>query len=175
MNGLNGDKVLDVEGLTVGRVPGAEYGYKRDLRVTIGVRMERLTRREEYETTDHRKVTKPLDFAITTQVWQPDGRDIVMSTPGDGMDEILTGERYAELRQLAKFHLNAMRAGCAHGDWVQEPVHRQGRYGQEVDLDATASCPQTGYRYGHAWLVEELPEGFEQRVRNALAAFGWKE
>lgn len=167
--GLNGETVLDREDVLVGTVSGEEYGYKRNLRVTVSVRMEELGRQEEYETTDHRKVSRPLDFSITAAVWRPDRRDIVMSTPGDGIKQLLdaTNPQHAELIALSKYHLNGMRAGCIH----QTAVYRDGRYGREVDLDATPPCPITGYKYGSAWLLEELPEGFRQRVEAALPPF----
>lgn len=64
------------------------------------------------------------------------------------------GLSLADVRRLAelwrRWHLNDMRAACAH----QAPVYDdRGR----PDLDATPACPVTGYRYGHAWLVEPVP------------------
>lgn len=46
-------------------------------------------------------------------------------------------------------HLNDMRAGCAH----QTPVFRKDMPNQ-YDLDAVPPCPETGYRFGSAWLYE---------------------
>lgn len=63
--------------------------------------------------------------------------------------------RYGELRELAeRWHLNTMRAACAH----QTVVWASDRYGRQApSLDLTPACPVTGYKYGHAWLVEPLP------------------
>jgi len=173
--GMNGTVVLNSGDVYIGKVPGEPYGYKRNLRVTVDVRMERLNRRPAYETTTHEMVTEPLDFAITTGVWQPSGRDIVSGgATVEPLHELtslapgVTPEMVAELIDMAAWHLNAMQAGCVH----QEPRYRKNpRYGNtEIDLDNTPACPETGYRYGHAWLVHELPEGFEERVRAALPA-----
>jgi hypothetical protein len=79
MNGLNGTIMLNTgpDGLTVGKVPGAAYGYKRSLKVTVDVRIERLERHATYQTTGHEQVTGPLSLTVTTNVWQPGGGDIV--------------------------------------------------------------------------------------------------
>lgn len=53
-----------------------------------------------------------------------------------------------------RWHLNDMRAGCSH---VPAPVWEHGPYGRQPDLKNTPACHETGYRYGHAWLVEEVP------------------
>lgn len=65
-------------------------------------------------------------------------------------------DRFTHLAEIAdRWHLNTMRAGCAH----QEVVYETDRYGRRVpSLDLTPPCPETGYRYGSAWLVEPLPE-----------------
>lgn len=170
--GLNGDRVFTAMDVPVGRVSGEAYGYARDLTVTIDVRMERLTRQTEYETTDHRKVRRPLDFAITTAVWRPDKRDIVSGgATVDPLRELTTytngfSDRViAELLSMAEYHLNGMTAGCDH----QTAVWEDGRYGRQISLTDTLPCPVTGYRYGSAWLVRELPYGFLSRVRAVFA------
>ena len=77
-NGMNGDKVLDTGDVTVGWINTPDYGYGRMRKpVTVHVRMERLKRREMYETVDHAYVAEPLDFAITTAVWRPNRTDMI--------------------------------------------------------------------------------------------------
>lgn len=171
-NGMNGDIVYVAHRVPVGRIPGESYGYKRSLAVTVDVRMERLTRQDEYETTTHTRVQRPLDFAITTAAWRPDGQDIVLggstiaplrelATYGNGF----TAEVIAELLSMAEYHLNGMTAGCVH----QYVVYEDSDYGRRPDLVNTPACPETGYRYGHAWLVRELPYGFLSRVRDVFS------
>lgn len=166
--GLNGETAFKAEGVLVGYTPGEAYGYKRKLQVTVSVRMEWLDRQDEYETVDHEAAIRPLDFAITTDVWQPGHGDIVSGgATVEPLREVLQSGDYAPgwdagkvqtLLDLAPWHLNGMTAGCAH----QTPVlDSNGR----PDLDATEPCPLTGYRYGHAWLVRLLPDGFDQQIR----------
>jgi len=172
--GLNGEIAFQAKDVTIGYVPGTPYGYKRDLKVTAEVRMEYLTRQDTYETTSHKRVSRPLDFAITTAVWQPSGRD--WTSGGATLEPLAEITRYApgwdagkvaELIKLGQHHLNGMTAGCDH----QEIVWEHDRYGRRVpSLDRTPACPVTGYRYGHAWLVRELPEGFLARIRALFGA-----
>lgn len=83
-----------------------------------------------------------------------------------------------------RWHLNDMRAGCEHQraeKWDEKPIDASkplNTYGKHFDGQRTASwnmlawvspkehpgglltkpCPICGYRYGSAWLKEELPE-----------------
>jgi hypothetical protein len=176
-NGLNGTILVNASstpGVTVGYVPGGPYGYKVKLRVTVEVRLERLERSDSYETTTHEQVAAPLDFALTTAVWQPPTRtrerDIVMGgatietlvdvlehgelAPGFTREKV---ERLIEM--FEKHHLNSLRAGCAHQTMAIDPD------GSPLDrtsyaLDHTPACPVTGYRWGRSWLLEPLPAGF---------------
>jgi hypothetical protein len=160
--GLNGVPIFAAEGVPVGRTSGKPYGYRRNLLVTVSVRMERMTRQDEYETVDHDKVREPLDFAITTDVWQPDQRDIVSGgATVDPLRELVTyelgftAEIAEELASLGQWHLNGMTAACAHQE-------------RKAGLDSPP-CPVTGYRWGQAWLVRPLPEGFLDEVRGLFA------
>ena len=178
-NGLNGTIVLNAPsdpGVTVGYVPGESYGYKRKLRVTVEIRIERLERSDEYETVSHEHVSQPLDFALTTSVWQPSGKDIVSGGAtveplrevlasgdyGAGMD----AEKVSRLIELHEaYHLNSMQAGCEH----QTVQWEDGPYGRRPSLELTEPCPITGYRYGHKWLVKVLPEDFASDLLAILA------
>ncbi len=74
------------------------------------------------------------------------------------------------IHELAeRWHLNTMRAGCAH----QTIRYGTKRYGRKVpSLDATEPCPVTGYKYGHAWLVEVPPAEVLDELRTL---FGFNE
>ena len=85
----------------------------------------------------------------------PDSRWVAF---GAGVAQALSHVKQTdEVRQLAtlaeRWHLNAMKAGCAHQDVVWEDSN----YGRRPSLKLTAPCPVTGYRYGTAWLAEPLP------------------
>ena len=47
-----------------------------------------------------------------------------------------------------RWHLNDMNAGCWH----------QRELGWDVDRHLSKPCPVCGYKYGTAWLSEEVPE-----------------
>jgi hypothetical protein len=156
-------KVTD---LFVGTVPGEEYGYKRNLRVTISVELAHTG--QQTETTEHGHVSNPLRFSISGGVWNPNRTDYVsagqitdvltsLGTFAPGFD----ADKAARLAGLwQRWHLNDVRAGCAH----QAVVWEDGR----PSLDLTLPCPVTGYRYGSAWLTEELPEGFADELWSLL-------
>lgn len=179
-NGLNGTIMLnapDSPGVWVGTVDGAPYGYPRfRLSVSVELRLERLERQDEYETTEHDKVSRPLEFAMTTSVWQPSKRDIVsggatreplrevaaQGSFGEGWD----ADKLAQLADLGdRWHLNSLKAGCSH----QTVVYEESDYGTRPSLELTEPCPVTGYKYGHAWLVEPLPADFVSTLLELLA------
>lgn len=47
-----------------------------------------------------------------------------------------------------RWHLNGLKAGCAHMTLPRDPSY---------DARKDITCPETGYRYGQAWLVDLLP------------------
>lgn len=62
-----------------------------------------------------------------------------------------------------RWHLNGMRAGCAH----QKVAYETDRYGRRIpSLRLTLPCPVTGYKYGTAWLVEPLPREVVEEIRS---------
>jgi hypothetical protein len=91
-----------------------------------------------------------------------------------------------------RWHLNAMRAGCEHQRreaWDQRPIDPSkplDSYGKHYPGQEhatwnqltwvrpeeypggllTAPCPVCGYRYGSAWLTEELPPEIIQEVQS---------
>jgi hypothetical protein len=157
-SGLNGDTAFKVDDVPVGRTSGEPYGTRRTLLVTVSIRMEWLTRQDWYDTVDHRQVSRPLDFAITTGVWNTGLTDI--ESGGATVQPLYELKSYTNgftegdalwLAALGTWHLNAMRAGCVH----------QAAY---AGLDSPA-CPETGYRYGSKWLVRELPDGLLEEIQ----------
>jgi hypothetical protein len=168
MQGLNGEVVLNAKDITVGYVPASEYysqNARRSLRVTVTVGMEALTRQDEYETTDHRKVTRPLDFSITTAVWNWNGTDWVAGgatvEPLRHLVKLAPGFTQSDidgLLELSKHHLSGMRPGCVHQQDVMVPEDVPQHERAHWMLDNAPACPETGYKWGHAWLLETLPE-----------------
>lgn len=157
-DGLHSERVFSAENILVGRCPGEPYGYKQVLPVTVSVCMERLSGREACQTVNHEKIARPLQFTITTEVWQPQRGDTVSS--GITVEPLLEVTRFAkgydedkliELARLGRWHMNTMSAACAH-------------QARSAGLDS-APCPVTGYQWGHAWLVRPLPDGFLDKVK----------
>ena len=73
----------------------------------------------------------------------------------------LDGLHRTDLADLARiadaWHLNDMRPACQH----MAPDFDRG----DLPVDQWPVCPVTGYRWGTAWLVEELPDDVVERVR----------
>jgi hypothetical protein len=136
--------------------------------VTVQIRLEDMDR--EGLSINHEYVS-PLTMqrlSITGTMWQRNHRfrdgDVVSS--GQCLDALLditepeapwTLDEIGQLHDLWKrWHLNDMRAGCAHQTVI---VYEDTQYGRRVDLAATTAandCP-LNYRYGSAWLYEPLP------------------
>lgn len=138
-------------------------------KVYVSARFDRQG--DEWQTVDHETVTRPLGVAFQGTVVRKGGsytRDGDWVTSGQIDRSYLrsivaaeSGWSLADVRKLAdlwdEWHLNTMQAGCAHQP-EESIVYRQGRYGREIDLTNTPACPETGYRYGHAWLTRLLPD-----------------
>ena len=176
-NGINGEIMLNTPdrgpgatGITIGSVPGKPYGYKRSLKVTVDIRMEQLA--GAHETTEHQTIAGPLDFAITANVWKPNESDLVETGQvGDLLDHLDSHALDAEAaRFLAKaadeWHLNAMRAACAHQD-TTVPEGVTDIIGWR--LDNIPPCEIDGYRYGSKWLIEPLTDEFVRDLLRILA------
>jgi len=153
MNGLNGETAFLVKDVLVGKYDGRAVGESRNGHVTVTVRMEWLTRQDEYETIAHELVRRPLDFAIMTHR----GADTAMFEHMVDYARGFDPARVQELARLAAYHLPSMKAGCVHQSGVNK-----------------APCPVTGYRWGSAWLVEPLPDGFLERVKAVFADVRFK-
>ncbi len=70
----------------------------------------------------------------------------------------------ARLQEIwEKYHLNAVKAGCIHQQKL--PEGKDGSWG----LDNIAPCPETGYRWGSAWLYEALPSGLVSELQGILS------
>jgi hypothetical protein len=94
-------------------------------------------------------------------VWQE-------ASGGQCLDELLkvtdfaagwSSDRARRLHALwTRWHLNDMRAGCAH----------MAVTGNGYDANRHLVCPVTGYRFGRAWLVEPMPDAVLAEARSFL-------
>lgn len=72
-----------------------------------------------------------------------------------------------------RWHLNDMKAGCAHQEarYRDHPEDRptysndyRGATGDRLSPDEGSACPQCGYRYGSAWVYEQLPDDLIEQI-----------
>lgn len=135
-------------------------------RVYLEVCLETKTPPAPQQTTEHQPITEVLEFTYGWEVQEPrgsrgwEGTSYTRPWPEWLALEDMTfqeGWTPGRVRQVdtygARWHLNGMKAGCAH----QSVVWEDSKYGRRPDLERTAPCPETGYRYGSAWLSEPLP------------------
>ena len=149
------------------------------------------------------ELAERLELSISGEVYDSRGRDLgggqcidalrrlaqEGSTPGPG----LTRADLARLLDVwERWHLNGMRAGCAHqraAGWADRPIdagkptsaygrHYPGQRSNSWNMLAwvtpaehpegllTRPCPECGYPYGSAWLSEPLPAEVESFVRD---------
>lgn len=133
------------------------------------------------QTTTHDMIDYYAELSITGEVYAA-GRALTGDVIGAGQimeevarvaefGEIADGLDHAALVALVglwdRWHLNGMRAGCAH----QTVVWENSSYGRRPSLDLTPECPavvlsdmpvtaedyRPAYRYGSGWLVEVIP------------------
>lgn len=150
-------------------------GYTPDnLRVYVDVTVRRRTG-EGFRTIEHELSGAFDELAITGSVYA--GKSGKLDSQfvsggqcvGDAASVLADGGRLArgaaeaDVRLIVeawpRWHLNGMRAGCAHVEPVGDTA--SGR------LDSTPECPVSGYRWGSAWLVEPLPHGLIDELGGA--------
>jgi hypothetical protein len=66
-----------------------------------------------------------------------------------------------------RHHLNDMQAGCVHMRDMIVPETHDEKDDQVYQIKHWV-CPVTGYRYGSAWLVSELPDAMLTRLKGVL-------
>jgi hypothetical protein len=108
-----------------------------------------------WQTTEHEDITGYRELSITGAVAGKYRKNA--DAWGQVIDYVrlvespAKGIKASDITQLVKtwqrWHLNGMKAACAHQN------------GKSRD------CPESGYRHGSAWLVEELPADVEKWVR----------
>lgn len=140
----------------LGRTVDGEAVY-----VQITLKREDRTR----ETVEHEQISNPLDLAISGHTFDKGSQRWDIDSGGQIVDTLTrmdprrladgwTSEDVTALHELwQRWHLNTMRGACAHQEVVYEDEAKR-----RPSLDLTPPCPHTGYRYGHAWLTDPLPD-----------------
>ena len=147
-------------------------GYR--MRVDFGLRHH--TGRE-WTTIEHEVITDYWEFSASGGLWRNGSEDtfgqmLHYLTKLDPDRRAPGWNKVTDVRSLRtiweRWHLNGMNAACAHMTddvLVYEP---DGYGGQRISCSGTV-CPETGYTYGKAWLVEPLPDEVITEVRRLLA------
>ena len=146
--------------------------------VTVEI-TEQTTQAGAFMTINHEPAPPTYQrLSITGEVYQPGEQRGYPSESGQ-ITERLTdiakpaaGWDFGEIRELAqiwkRWHLNDLNAACAHMDTetlVREP---DGFGGERIACGAANTCPESGYTYGHAWLVEPLPDDVIDDIKHLM-------
>lgn len=119
-----------------------------------------------FQTVHHTEVIAPNQITISGHTFYEGSNRSDCDTAGQIMDTLLeldpdklapglTGLDIALLHAIwDAYHLNTLNAGCSH----QTVVWEDSLYGRRPSLTLTEPCPETGYKYGNGWLVEEVDE-----------------
>lgn len=118
------------------------------------------------QTVTHGKITDAENLSVGVVAFT--GKKNISRNLADGLhDESFIrkvwtpapGFTLAEVQELyslvKKWKSNALHPGCAHMDLPEDTSY---------DARKHITCPETGYRYGHAHLVDPLPDDVRARV-----------
>ena len=147
----------------------------------VWIRIEIRESDRTAQTVEHEWVDRPRELSISGSITYKGHRNAsgggqnigdaaaAMHKPAKG----LTEDDIADLVTVWKrWHLNGLKASCAH----QTVVWEDRPYGRRPSLELTKPCPVQAeaaaedehapkpYRYGTAWLVKPLPTDVEQWV-----------
>jgi hypothetical protein len=136
-----------------------------------------------------RDTDKGKELSISGDIWNPRETDIYSG--GQNLDTIIQYVKTPKMKRIheiwKRWHLNGLKAGCVHqremkwnearidpkelpnshsnrdekgilAIWVYPTEHENGLL--------TKPCPVCGYKYGSAWLFEELPEEVIKEVES---------
>jgi len=154
------------------RVRDVFVGYTADNK-RVHIDAELRTDGGQWQTVDHATVHAPVMLSATHTTYK--GRKNIernLEGSGAGYRDVLRvvrpapGYTLAEVHELGRigerWHLNTMRAGCAHMELPADTSY---------DARKHITCPKTGYKYGSAWLTEVLPQEVADRFQE-LASKG---
>lgn len=136
-----------------------------------------------FSTVEHEPIADATwpEFTMSGAVWDSPRAKLTRDSGADGYGQCiddaravtrpsgtLTRKDVLRLVELwERWHLNLMHAACAHMMTLPADPSYDARKG--------IVCPETGYRYGTAWLAERLPGDVWPEVQSILAKCGPKE
>lgn len=150
-------------------------------RVYLDMSLERQSKEGKTQVTHEPVTGEYFRFSAMGHTVLKGRRDDNWDRGGQMLDALLevttpaNGWTLAELKEIHRlwknWHLNDMQAGCQH---VPEPLWEDSTYGKRPDLKNTPTCPETGYRWGNAWLVRIIPATvavrMQELIRKAIAS-----
>lgn len=161
-----------VEDIIIGRWTADEGGRRRtSYRMEVSFGLKHHAERE-FITMEHEQIGEYTEFTATGVIYR-NGGDYSAGQCLDHLrliDWTAWGWTLDDVRSLRmiweRWHLNGMRAECAH----LERQWEDSTYGKRLKLDGPGTvCPESGYRMGRAWLVEPLPDIIITEVQRLLA------
>lgn len=172
------------------RTPENQY---EPVRVAIKVELRKKDNVSPYRDIDLAECHEYTELSICGSVWLRGDRRNDPSLCDQCIDDVLQyfgdqatgpdgGASVAELCEIwRRWHLNGMRAGTrAQGDYLREHPPEPPFYPTTHYDKAVAALAKVGlwvdrdYRYGHAWLVERLPDEVVKRVVEICDSFAAK-
>lgn len=154
--------LFEKEKVLIGSFPGPDEERFSTNSVYINVKVVEVQR--EAETIDHEKVDKYTKLSISGLV---SGTRLHEHSRGQVSDTVALVTDFAngfnaeKLQTLLKiwdeYHLNDLQAGCSHQDSDAYDT-------MDERLEKIPPCPETGYKYGHSWLLKKLPEDIVEQL-----------
>jgi hypothetical protein len=143
---------IRIRDLEIGRITGEGI-----VRVNIELIRSEVTRR----TIDHDYVENPWAFSVSGSVWRARNSPDCHSAGQiiDTVRRIKTPAVQELCRLWKRWHLNELRGACVH-------MTPSATY----DPATAPVCPETGYRYGAAWLTEVIPDNEIATIREMVTA-----
>lgn len=129
-------------------------------RIYVDMTVRELDRLDS-QTVNHEEITNYVEFTMSGLGVAKHCRNA--SSAGQMLEDLMSikspvkGLTRAEIREMhalwSRWHLNGMKAGCVH---------------MEADAEIGTVCPETGYRYGYAWLIEPIPADTLARMNELI-------
>lgn len=158
-------------------------GKRRVHRVTLEVSLKDYTSAAPYLTIDLEPAKRYLQFSVSGTVYNGGGVNVLSS--GQNVEEIAERfyrnalvQRIAELWR--RWHLNGMRSGTRKQlEYVafiksipaMNPINKLGHWDYSKECKALMNAglyEDHGMRYGHQWLVEQIPSDVVVEIRDII-------
>ena len=183
---INMDKIIAQATIDFGKIAfngGTKKVNEADVTITLTERGDEPIFTGSGEETG-RKTPQYTELSICGEVWNTRHTDIVMGGQClDSMKPYIHSDLFNEVYELwAKYHLNGMHPGTPEQEAAikarEERIGRQLTYDEKCELlkeahlyEVEYTGPAVGrmydhepYVYGHAWLIQDLPDDVIRRV-----------